>query len=211
MIEQVPEAWKKILLNRQVVHFIDRERESDRFPERFSNKYFRVKRRQEIPYDRTWILDERSGSNPSVDIDFSDDNIALYPENPKTLYEIVIGVKSETGSAVLYPLASINETFLSLEKSGFTPVENNPSKRYIGITEGDTPEGRETLRYHTVEDMNSVGLRVFNDSAIDNKIVLSFSVNRCLLEEVKKENLTQKEKERMRDIEYFNLKARGGW
>jgi len=26
-----------------------------------------------------------------------------------------------------------------------------------------------------------------------------------------KENLTQKEKERMRDIEYFNLKARGGW
>ena len=55
---------KKLLLNRQVVHFIDRERESDRFPERFSNKYFRVKRRQEIPYDRTWILDERSGSNP---------------------------------------------------------------------------------------------------------------------------------------------------
>ena len=75
---------------------------------------------------------------PSVDIDFSDDNIALYPENPKTLYEIVIGVKSETGSAVLYPLASINETFLSLENRG--------SRRLKTTRQRDTLVSRKETR-----------------------------------------------------------------
>jgi len=212
LIEQVPEAWKKILLNRQVVHFIDKEEKTEGFPDHFSNKYFRVKRRQEIPYEKTYILDERGGETDSHDIDFSDeDNIGLYPSNINTLYEILIGIKSETGSAVVYPLAAINNPFLTLEESGFMSDESDKEKRYIGITEEDSPEGRETLRYHTVKDLNSVGLRIFNDSPIDDKIVLSFSVNRCLLEEVKEENLTKKEKERMRDIEYYTLKARGGW
>jgi len=206
LIEQVPEAWKKILLNRQVVYFNGSD-----FPDRVADKYFRIKRRQTINYSSAFILTGKTGDQPIADINLEED-AGLYPTNPKSLYEILIGIKSTQGSMLIYPRAPINDYYLTLEKGGYAPTFDSPEKRYIGsVSEETSPADKPTLRYHTVKDLNSVGLRVANDSVMDDKAVLSMVVNRCLLEEEKKENLSKKERERLREITYYNLEARGGW
>lgn len=213
IISLIPEAWKKILRNRHVVYFDDAGVEGSAYPDRFSEKYFRVKRTQQINYDLPFYLSGKDGELPQVDVDFEDDDkIGLYPNNTWSLYEILIGMKSSQGSVLAYPLASINQYLTTLEEGGFRPNTASDAQRYIGaIEESDTPADKPQLRYHTVADLNSIGLRLFNDSLQDDKVVLKMLVNRCYLEEVPEKNLSQKEKDRVREITHYDLEARGGW
>jgi len=80
MIELKPEAWKQILLEKMVVHFVGED-----FPDRVAGKYFRVARTQEIPHDRAFII----APGESHDFNLSDEDAAgLYPTNKRSLYEI---------------------------------------------------------------------------------------------------------------------------
>lgn len=213
IISLIPEAWKKILRNRHVVYFNDEGIDGSAYPNRFSEKYFKVKRTQQINYDLPFFISGKNGVLPQIDVDFEDeDDVGLYPNNTWSMYEILIGMESSQGSVLAYPLASINQYLISLEEGGFTPNLTNPAKRYIGaIEESDTPVDKPQLRYHTVSDLNSIGLRLFNDSLQDDKVVLKMFINRCLLEETPERNLTQKEKDRVREINHYELEARGGW
>lgn len=203
MIELEPKAWEKILLEKMVVHF------TGDFPDRVAEKYFRVKRTQEIPHDRAFIIAPGS----SHDFDLSDeDATGLYPTKERSLYEILIGVKSTSGSMLLYPRFPINEYWMSLEEGGWTVDLTSDKYRYIGpFSEKLTPPDKPQLRYHTVKDLQDTGLRIYNDGPADDKAVLEMVINRCLLEEVKKEELTEKEIERAREIIFPGLSERGGW
>jgi len=59
--------------------------------------------------------------------------------------------------------------------------------------------------------METVVLRIYNDGPTDDKAVLDTVINRCLLEEVSKGDLSEKELERAREIVHKELMLRGGW
>jgi len=199
MIRLVPEAWQKLLEPRQNVHFVGRD-----WPDRFADKFFQVTRTQQIVHSRTFILAPRQDH----DFDFSDEDLAgLYPDIKDTLYEILIGVKSSAGSALLYPRTPINEWYITLEKGGWIPDTAVDRKRYIGpYSEEVSPPEKPQIRYHTVKDMDSCGLKLYNDlpTGIDNKIVLDMVINRCRIEEVSRPEV-------YRDILWYDLLARGAW
>lgn len=213
MIGLVPEAWKRLLEAKHIVHFVGSHPEF--WQKRVSGKYFRIKRTQQIPYDRAYIL----YPTQEYDIDLSGDrtllgDIGLYPDNSMTLHEILVGMKSTSGSILMYPRAPPNEWWLTLEEMGFVPtptvVGNN--YRYIGpFTEEITPADRPQVRIHTIKDEESIGIKLYNDTLVDNKIVLVMLINRCLMEEVEKGDLTEKELERARELFHFGLSARGAW
>lgn len=211
MIGIVPEAWKRLLEPKHVVHFVGSHPEY--WQERVAGKYFRIKITQQIPYDRAFIMSPELEHN----VDISEDNtrigdFGLYPDNTMTLYEILVGMKSTSGSVLLYPRAPPNEWFLTLEESQFVPTPASNDYRYIGpYTEEVTPADRPQVRLHTIKEEESIGFRLYNDAPIDNKIVLVMLVNRCLMEHVKKEELTEKELERARELFHFGLSARGSW
>ena len=54
MLELEPKAFEKILKEKQVVHFVGEE-----WPDRLAEKYFRVRRTQQIPHDRAFIVAPR--------------------------------------------------------------------------------------------------------------------------------------------------------
>lgn len=211
MIGLVPEAWKKLLQAKQVVHFVGSYPEY--WQQRVAGKYFRIKITQQIPYDRAFIMSPALEHN----VDISEDNtrigdFGLYPDNDATLYEILVGMKSTSGSVLLYPRAPPNEWFLTLEESQFVPVPASNDYRYLGpYNEEITPADRPQLRLHTIKEEEAIGFRLYNDASIDNKIVLVMLVNRCLMDEVRREELTEKELERTRELFHFGLSARGSW
>lgn len=211
MLGIVPEAWKKLLEPKHVVHFVGSHPEY--WQERVAGKYFRVMMTQPITYDRAYILE--SGGTYSTDI--SDDNAAigdlgLYPDNTMTLYEILVGMKSTSGSMLCYPRYPPNEWFTTLEEGGFIPNIANNNLRYLGpFTEEITPADRPQVRIHTIKKEESIGLYLYNDTSKHNKVVLVMVVNRCLLKHVPKESLTDKELERCRELLHAGLMSRGHW
>jgi len=211
MIGIAPEAWKQLLEPKQVVHFVGSHPEY--WQERVAGKYFRVMLTQQIPYDRAYIL----GAGASYSADISDDNAAigdlgLYPDNTMTLYEILLGMKSTSGSMLCYPRYPPNEWFITLEEGGFIPNVANNNLRYLGPwSEEITPYDRPQVRLHTIKDEESVGIMLYNDAPIHNKVVLGWIVNRCLMKFVNKEDLTDKELERCRELIHAGLVTRGHW
>jgi len=203
MLELEPKAFEKVLKEKQVVHFLGEE-----WPDRFAERYFRVKRTQEIPHDRAFIV----APDGSHDFDLSDEDAAgLYPDNAMSLFEILVGLKSTTGSMLIYPRTA-NQYIATLEKGGWIPDTTSDKYRYIGpISEEETPPEQPQFRVHTVKDMQSVVLRIYNDGPTDDKAVLDTVINRCLLEEVSRADLTEKELDRAREIVHKELVLRGGW
>jgi hypothetical protein len=211
MIGIAPEAWKQLLEPKQVVHFVGSHPEF--WQERVAGKYFRIMMTQQIPYDRAYIL--AAGGTYSTDI--SDDNAAigdlgLYPDNTMTLYEILLGMKSTSGSMLCYPRYPPNEWFITLEEGGFIPNVANNNLRYLGPwSEEITPYDRPQVRIHTIKEEESVGIMLYNDAPIHNKVVLGWLVNRCLMKYVDKSELTDKELERCRELIHAGLVTRGHW
>lgn len=207
----VPEAWRKLLEPRHVVHFVGSHPEY--WQERVAGKYFKIMMTQQIVYDRAYIL----GPGLFYTTDISDDNAAigdlgLYPDNTMTLYEILCGMKSTSGSMLCYPRYPPNEWFITLEEGGFIPNPVSNNLRYLGPwTEEITPYDRPQVRIHTIKDEESVGIYLYNDAPVSNKVVLGWIVNRCLMKHVDKSELTDKELERCRELIHAGLVTRGHW
>jgi len=211
MIRIVPEAWKKLLEPKHVVHFVGSYPEF--WQQRVAGRYFRILLTQQIPYERAYIL----GPNSHFDLDLSDDDyttgdIGLYPDNDSTLYEILVGMKATSESMLAYPRFPPNEYWETLEESGFAPNPASNWYRYMGhVNEDISPPHAPQLRIHTIKEEESVGLRFYNDVEFANKVVLVMLINRCLMREVKKESMTDKELERCREIAHAGTMARGYW
>jgi len=145
-----------------------------------SNKLFKVGFSQRFPVRYSMIIEK----GRFYDFDLSDNG--LYPENPRTLYEIGFGM---SGSAVVHVRIPSNRYYNVLEDSDFIPSEDLTRNEYVGgFTETEIPaEEPRRLRVYTLKDMTKVVLRVFNDGHEDEKVVLHVTVNRMRLDSVSSE------------------------
>lgn len=217
MIEYSPEAWKQILQPKHVVHFVGSHPEF--WQQRVAGKYFRVMLTQQIPYTRAYILEPNGMFTADMKgTSYGTGQLGLYPDNDSTLFETLIGMKSTSGNVLLYPRFPVNQYWATLEASGFTPTAaaapptSNDWYRYLGCySEELTPPDRPTLRIYTIADEEAIGLRLYNDVDVYQKVVLVGLVNRCLMKEEKKEALSEKELERCRELIHPGLTARGYW
>jgi len=140
------------------------------------DKFFEIKVTQQIPREVWKILDV----GKTHDLVLKDEG--FIPENPKTLYEVYVGLK---GNVLLYPRLPSTKYFLALEKSGFVPNPADDELRYLGAyTEADTPYDEPRLRFYAVKDMEPPVFRLYCDSIEPEKAVLRFIVNRCRIEPV---------------------------
>jgi len=178
-----------------------------------AGKYFRIMLTQQIPYVRAYIL----GPNGTLTVDmkgtsYGTGQLGLYPDNDSTLFETLIGMKSTSGNVLLYPRFPVNQYWATLEASGFVPDPTSDWYRYLGCySEELTPPDKPTLRIYSIADEEAIGLRLYNDVDVYQKAVLVGLVNRCLMKEVKKETLSEKELERARELIHPGLTARGYW
>jgi len=217
MIGIEPEAWKKILEAKHVVHFVGSYPEY--WQKRVAGKYFKILRTQQIAYDRAYILHPGS-TDPTTylySLDFAGDDataqeLGLYPDDDASLYEILVGMKSSSGSTLAYPRYPMNEWFETLEEGRFIPNQTSDNFRYLSpFNEEISPADRPQVRFHTIKEEESVGVLLYNDAPEDNKVVLNFLVNRCLMSEVSEAELTEKELERARELHHPGIMARGKW
>jgi hypothetical protein len=211
MIGIAPEAWKQLLEPKQLVHFVGLY--PGYWQEQLAGKYFRIMLTQQITYDRAYIL--AAGATGIADLSHHNaaiGDLGLYPTNTMTLYELLLGMKSTSGSMLCYPRFPPNEWFLTLEESAYIPNTANNNLRYLGPwSEEITPYDRPQVRIHTTTDQAPLGIQLYNDAPIDNKVVLGWLVNRCLMQYVDKRELTDKELERCREIIHAGIMMRGHW
>lgn len=154
---------------------------------KYAGKWFRVVRAQQVPYNIGRIV----SANASIDLDFSapagggvgDTNLSLLPDHAEELFEILFGIK---GTPLVYPRYQ-NQYFLSLAVTNVIPDTGDANLRYLGFyNQDDSPFDEPRLREHIVKDNGGVPvLRVYNDFATDEKIVLRAIVNRIRMDEVK--------------------------
>jgi len=106
-----------------------------------------------------------------------DDDLGMYPDSVETLYEIGVALR---GRGILYPRLPSNTYYNYLEESGFIPADDLSTNKYIGgYTEEHLPvEEPKNLKIYTLKDMDTIVLRVYNDGAEPEKVVLDFTVNR---------------------------------
>lgn len=168
-----------------------------------SGQLFRVERTIQVKYDVGRII----AAGETQDLDFAvttggigDNNLALIPQNPLTMYELLIGFK---GNPLVYPRYA-NEYYLKLEATGVLPDTGNARRRYLGFYDRrDSPFTAPRLREHTVRYMETPVFRVHNDGDLAEKVVFRFIVNRCLLAPAT--NVTQEERQRARLIKHYTL------
>ena len=107
--------------------------------------------------------------------------ISLLPVNAKTMYEILIGIK---GLPIAYPRYA-NRYDLQLEETQCQPNPSDADLFALGFYDFEkSPWYAPKIREYTVVDQEPPHLYLFNPEQGDEKIVLTFIVNRCLLEPV---------------------------
>lgn len=183
---------------------------TEKWDKAWAKKYFRILIAQQIEYDVHRIVAPGTGSSSYQDISFdspagggvSAAYLSLLPENPETIYEILIGFK---GLCLAYPRYN-NSYALKLETTQVLPDLTDDSLRFIGFyDEVHSPYYALKLREHTVKDQSPPELRLFNPMVNDEKFVMRFIVNRCKVEEVAVAALTEQEKRVAREIKHFSV------
>ena len=163
------------------------------------DRFYEVDLTQQIGYDIARIIAVGS----TYDVVFLDQG--LVPENPWTLYEVLMGLK---GNVLMYPRLPSTDWYLKLEKSGFVPDPTDAAKRYIGAyVEADSPYDKPKLRAYTIKDLEPPVLRLYTDSIEHEKAVLRFMVNRCKLKTVNAETEKRLRAKQLpfREIKHYSL------
>ena len=187
-----------LLREGHIIHF-----EGD-WPDSKKDKWFRVDRAWQIKFDVARIVasadsqdlrfEAAAGSDP-----VGNTNLALIPDKPGTVYELLMGMK---GNLLAYPRYA-DSFLLSLEKSGVTPSTSDVDLRYLGFyDEEDSPFEAPRLREYTVKDQETPVLRLYNDGTIAEKMVLRFIVNRCKLLQVDPSSVSERERSLVRIAKY---------
>ncbi len=148
---------------------------------RLADKYFQIVKNMVTPRD-VWKIVAQGGI---VNVDLTDDNGWL-PITDDALYEINLTMK---GDVLLYPKWPMTDYFLAFEKVGFKPDPTDDEKRYIGFyEETDIPfDGSAGIvKLYTVKGMSPIRLELYNDGIEDEKVVLRFRTNMCVIKEIPK-------------------------
>ncbi len=158
-----------------------------RFPDRFADKMFRVVATQQIPVYITEYIEGFS----YIDLQLSD--YGLYPDSNETLYELRFGLDGN-GKGLLYVRYPTTTYYNTLEDPKWQTSLEDITKRYIGCySEKDIPfdEFPPRLIEYTVKSFDEIVYRIYNDSTEFDKFILRCIVNRCLIKEIKEEDVNE--------------------
>ena len=198
LLTEVP----RLLREKHIVHF------SDKWPDKWAGKYFRVEVCQQFEYHVHRIVPPGTSAPAQQDISFgkppggsvSLTEISLLPENDKTLYEILLGIK---GLVLVLPRYD-EEYFLRLQTPGAQPTLTDIDLRFLGhYSHAQSPYYTPKLREHTVTAQTPPVLRLFNPLINDEMIDLVFTVNKCKVREEPVTAVTEEEKRVAREIRHF--------
>ena len=145
-------------------------------------KPFQVEKTNQVPYDLSYIIP----ANDYRDVDLS--NAAggenIYPENTKTLYQILLGFKP--GNYLVHFYIPAGEYANRLEQAGMVPNVTHATHRYLGARKPeDSPYDDKRIFIYSVKDLEPLILRVFVDDGVDfEKCILSLLVNKCYLKQI---------------------------
>ncbi len=145
-------------------------------------KTFQVEKTNQVPYDLSYIIP----ANDYRDVDLS--NAAggenIYPENTKTLYQILLGFK--LGNFLVHFYIPAGEYVHRLEQAGMVPNVASATLRYLGARKPeDSPYDDKRIFIYTVKDLEPLLARVFVDNGVDfEKCILGLVVNKCYLKEI---------------------------
>ena len=163
--------------------------------ERVAGKFFEVVRTQQLTYEKAIILQENNYYTFTMNEDSG-----LLPDRTNTLYEMYIGIK---GNVLMYIRWPSTDYFMRFEKAELKPAEperlsTDVDKRYISVIDQTiSPYDKPRYREYTIKEMEPIALVFFNDSIDDEKVVLRFLVNRCMLVE------TEEKPEKFRIIPFY--------
>lgn len=132
--------------------------------------------------------------NDFVDIDLSNQSIPtagvpgteqLYPVARDVIYQVILGLKK--GHYFITTYIPGGSPAYSLSSSYLTSPNFADVRRYLGAkTYEDSPENAPLWSFYTIKDMTSIVLRLFADVGVNfEKIILTFNVNKCRMEEVR--------------------------
>jgi len=167
-----------LLKEGHIVHF------SKEWNDDWSEKFFKVVKAKQVEYDVNRILSPGSANIKDVSFEapqgggVSSLKISLLPVGSKTMYEILIGIK---GTPKVYPRYR-NKYFLDLEETGCIPDPSDVDLSALGFYDSEkSPWYAPRVREYTVVNQEPPHLLLFNPFQDDEKIVLNFIVNQCLL------------------------------
>ena len=151
-----------------------------------ANVIYQVKSNVQVVFYTAFIIPP--GDVSLVKLNNDEDALGLYPENPKTLYEVLVGFGG-TEDIIIYPMMPSTDYLLYLEKAGMRPNPGLPQLRYLGMyTTSDSPVNNPRLVLYFVKDMDQFALQLYNtNTKEDEKLIVRFVINKCYLEEVREE------------------------
>ena len=143
-----------------------------------------------VEIEQTNLINFRKGyivpEDDRVLVDFSNYGTKLYPTEPDSLYEILIGFKTD-GEFIIHPQLPAGHYIWRLEEATMYPDAASPSKRWIGaIKPSDSPVESPKLRIHTLKDMEPLYFEIQNVGTDYGKIILDLSINQCLFRKLSK-------------------------
>jgi len=170
-------------------------------------KFFKVQTTQQLTYDVIRIV---SPGNANIqDVSFmapnqggvDNDYISLLPVNSKTMYETLIGFK---GICMVYPRYG-NRYQLQLETSQVLPTPSDTTYlAWMGYFDAaQSPYYAPKVRVYTVKDQEPPHWYLFNPYQDDEKIVIRNVVNKCLLDLIPDNKVTERDKAVAREVTYY--------
>ena len=172
----------------------------DKYSQTFkANVYYKVTKTLQVPYTTSFIIP------PSDLLIMKLSDIGLYPERPKSLYEILIGFGGSDG-IISYVKIPETDYHLRLEKAQFEPNPLMEQLRYLGeYSKEDSSIDEPRLVIYTVKDFEEILFEIYNDGSGYGKIIIHSIVNICELEEVKEPEKEKIPVEKVKEILHYKL------
>lgn len=148
----------------------------------FSGKFFQIERTNQVPYILHYILPTTDFRD--VDLSNATGGENIYPENPKTLYEVLIGFKK--GNYLAHWYIPAGEYVHRLDQASMVPTVTSPTLRYLGATRPeDSPCDDKRIFCYFVKDLEPLILRLYVLPGVDwEKCSICLLINKCRLKEI---------------------------
>jgi hypothetical protein len=143
---------------------------------------FQISQVNVVPIDLHYILP----GNDFSDVDLSNNAAGedIYPDNERTLYEVLVGFKP---GAYLVHLQIPSSQYVSrLEQASMNPDVTIARQRYIGAKKpSDSPYDDPRLFLYFVKYLDPLVMRVYIEPDVDyEKAIIGLTVNKCYLTQI---------------------------
>jgi len=162
-------------------------------------KFFQIDKVNQVSYDLYYTLP----TNDFRDVDLSNQagGENLYPENTRTLYEVLLGFKP--GNYMVSFQIPAGEQARRLDQAGMIPNVTSATLKYLGASKPeDSPYEDKRIFMYFIKDLEPMILRTFVDTGCDyEKCVFGLTVNKCHLKE--KQSPTPEQWAKAKELLYY--------